>query len=65
MLIFGQSQRASWFQKLISATVVAKGMSEGGISVLRQSGIAISKSSQRREMYKSAENHNFLVRDFI
>ena len=40
-------------------------MSEGGLSVLHQNGIAISKSTQRREMYKSAENHNFLVRDFI
>ena len=65
MLIFGQSQKASWFQKLISSAVVSKGISEGGLSILHQSGIATSKSTQRREMHKSAKNHDNVVREFI
>ena len=65
MLIFGQSQKASWFQKLISSAVVSKGISEGGLSILHQSGIATSKSTQRREMYKSSKSHDNLVREFI
>ena len=47
MLMFGQSQKASWFQKLISNMVVKKGISEGGLSVLNQSGIAVSKERLR------------------
>ena len=43
MLIFGQSQKASWFQKIISSTVVSKGISESGLSILHRSGIATSK----------------------
>ena len=62
MLIFGQSQKAIWFQKLISSAVVSK---EGGLSILHQSGIATSKSTQRREMHKSAKNHDNVVREFI
>ena len=65
MLLFGQSQKASWFQKLSSSAVVSKGISEGGLSILHQSGIATSKSTQRREMHKSAKNHDNVVRDFI
>ena len=55
MPIFGQSQKASWCQKLISSAVVSKGISEGGLSILHQSGTAISNSTQRREMHKSSK----------
>ncbi len=45
MLVFGQSQKASWFQKLISTMAVSKGISETGLSILNKSGIALSKST--------------------
>ncbi|XP_065061436.1 uncharacterized protein LOC135688497 [Rhopilema esculentum] len=65
MLMFGQSQKASWYQKVMSNMVVGKGISEGGLSVLHKSGIAVSKSTQRRDFYKIAESHESLVKDFI
>ena len=65
MLMFGQSQKASWFQKVMSNMVVKKGISEGGLSVLNQSGIAVSKSTQCRLITKKAENHELIVREFV
>ena len=47
MLMYSRSQKASWFQKVMSNMVVGKDMSEGGSSVLHKSGIAVSKSTQR------------------
>ena len=47
MLMFGQSQKASWFQQVLSGQVAGKGLSETGLSILNKSGIAMSKTTQR------------------
>ena len=65
MMMFGQSQKANWFQKVISNMAVGKGISEGGLSVRNKSGIAVSKSTQRREFLKVANSHESVVQDFI
>ena len=65
MRMFGQSQKANWFQKVISNIAVGKGISEGGLSVLNKSGITVSKSTQRREFLKVADSHESVVQDFI
>ena len=33
MLVFGQSQKANWFQKTLSRQVVTKGISESGLKL--------------------------------
>ena len=65
MLMYNQSQKASWFQKAMSNMVVRKGISEGGLSVLHKSGIAVSKSIQRRELHNIVENHELAVKEFV
>ena len=40
-------------------------MSETGLNILNKSGIAISKSTQRRVLYKTAANHGKIVSEFI
>ena len=65
MLMFGQSQKASWFQTVMSNMVVKQVITEGGLSVLNQSGIAITKSTQCRLITKIAELHELIVREFV
>lgn len=65
MMMFGQSQKASWFQRAISSEVAGRGISETGLNILNKSGIAISKSTQRRVLYKTAANHGKIVSEFI
>ena len=65
MLIFGQSQKANWFQKVLSTQVVGKGISDTGLSILNNSGIAISRNTQKLDRQRSARNHSQVVRDFI
>ena len=45
MLMFGQSQKANWFQRVLSCQVVGRGISESGLSILNKSGIAVSKAT--------------------
>ena len=61
MLMYGQSQKASWFQKVMASQLVGKGISETGLAILNKSGIATSKTTQRRELHKIAENHEKVV----
>ena len=56
MMMFGQFQKACWFQRVLSSQVVNKGLSETGLGILHKSGIAISKSAQRLDLYKTTEN---------
>ena len=65
MRMFGQSQKANWFQKVISNIAVGRGISKVGLSVLNKSGIAVSKSTQRREFLKVADSHESVVQDLI
>ena len=50
IMMFCQTQKVNLFQKVISIMGVGKGMSEGGLSVMNKSDIAVSKSTQRREL---------------
>ena len=45
--------------------MASTGISESGLSILHQSGIATSKSTQRREMNKSSIIHDNAIREFI
>ncbi|XP_065054170.1 uncharacterized protein LOC135682973 [Rhopilema esculentum] len=65
MLVFGQSQKASWFQKVLSQRVVGKGISETGLSILNKSGVSVSKSTQKRERVKLSFNHDKAVSTFV
>ena len=65
MLMFGQSQKASWFQKILSNQVVSRGISDSGLSILNKSGISASKSTQKRELQKLASSHSNTVKGFI
>ena len=65
MLMFGQSQKASCFQKILSNQVVSRGISDSGLSILNKSGISASKSTQKRELQKLASSHASTVKDFI
>ena len=65
MLIFGQSRKANWFQKIVATDVVTKGISESGLSVLSNVGITVSKSTQQRERNKAASDHERVVLEFV
>ena len=65
MLVFGQSQKAKWFQKIVAQNIAGMGISEIGLSILNKTGISVSESTQRRELIKSAESHAALVDTFI
>ena len=65
MLMFGQSQKGSWFQKILSNQVVSRGISDSGLSILNKSGISASRSTQKRELQKLASSHASTVKDFI
>ena len=65
MLVFGQSQKANWFQKIVAQNTVGKGLSESGLSVLNSTGIAVSKSTQRRHLRKTADRYVARVQSFI
>ena len=63
--MFGQSQKASGFQRVMSSMVVGKGISEGGLSVLNKNGNAVSKSTQPRHLYQIAEKHKHLLKSSL
>ena len=65
MLMFGQSQKANWFQKILANEVVSKGVSGTGLSMLNKTGVAVSKSTQKRELAKVAASHEKIVMDFV
>ena len=65
ILMFDQSQKAWWFQKILSNQVVSRGVSDSGLSILNKSGISASKSTQKRELQKLASSHANTVKDFI
>ena len=65
MLVFGQSQKANWFQKTLSRQVVTKGISESGLALLNKIGVGISKSTQKRDFTQMSKNHDILVSQFI
>ena len=57
MLVYGQSQKANWFQKIFAQNMTGKGISESGLAILNQSGISVSKSTQRRDLIRTADSH--------
>lgn len=44
---------------------MGKGLSETVLNILNKSGIAMSKTTQRRHQYRTAEIHERVVADFI
>ena len=50
---------------VLSSQVVGKGISEAGLTILNKSGIAMPKTTQRRELCKSAKSHDKSTAAFI
>ena len=46
VLMFGQSQKASWFQKVLSNQIVGKGVSSSGLAILKKVVYQHQKSSE-------------------
>ncbi|XP_065071280.1 uncharacterized protein LOC135695966 [Rhopilema esculentum] len=65
MLVYGQSQKANWFQKIFAQNMTGKGISESGLAILNQTGISVSKSTQRRDLIRTADSHESTVIKFI
>ena len=61
MVVFGQFQKANWFQKIVAQNITGRGLSETGLSILNKTGISVSKSTQRRDFIKIADSHDALV----
>ncbi|XP_065060338.1 uncharacterized protein LOC135687658 [Rhopilema esculentum] len=65
MLVYGQSQKANCFQKIFAQNMTGKGISESGLAILNQSGISFSKSTQRRDLIRTADSYESTVIKFI
>ena len=65
MSVFGQSQKANWFQKTVSKQVVTKSISESGLALLNIIGVGISKSTQKCDFAQMSKNHDILVSQFM
>ena len=57
MMIYGQSQRANWFQVALSRTLKQFGISEEGLIALRNLGIAAHPHTVKSALKSSASSH--------
>ena len=57
MIVYGQSQRANWFQVALSRTLKQFGISEEGLIALRNLGIAAHPHTVKSALKTSASSH--------
>ena len=65
MMIYGQSQRANWFQVALSRTLSQHGISDCGLASLRNLGITAHPRTVTLASLSSASSHLSSVNEFI
>ncbi len=65
MMIYGQSQKANWFQLALSRTLLQYGISHHGLASLRNLGIAAHPKTIKVASTSSSKAHMDTVNTFI
>ncbi|XP_065067660.1 uncharacterized protein LOC135693193 [Rhopilema esculentum] len=65
VMIFGQSQKSNWFQVALSRTLSQYGISECGLTALRNLGIAAHPRTTKKATASVASNHLQQVQSFF
>eukprot|EP00794_Sanderia_malayensis_P004178 gene4178-4734_t len=65
MMVFGQSQKANWFQVALSRTLSQYGISDYGLASLRNLGIAAHPRTVKSASLSSSANHQEAVKNFF
>eukprot|EP00794_Sanderia_malayensis_P020709 gene20709-22741_t len=65
MMVYGQSQKANWFQVTLSRTLSQYGISDFGLASLRNVGIAAHPRTVKTASLSAAENHSESVKQFF
>ena len=65
MMVFVQSQKANWFQITLSRTLSQYGISDHGLTALRNLGIAAHPQTVKSASLSSAASHLEAVQNFF